>query len=272
MSGSGQTADKRKVYWSGLSAKVWPLVSASSCAPADDERMDHTSNLLLSSLAPSDSALLQPHLKPYEFKPKHVLFEAREPITAVYFPFNAIVSLVVMLSTGEAIEAAMVGRDGVVGASAALDGRISLSRGITQIPGVGVFCELEHLKRIAFANPSILSLLIRHEQTVYAQAQQSAACNATHSLEARLARWLARARDLAGSESLPFTQEFLAEMLGVRRTSVSLIAHTLQQTGIIQYRRGNIKILNVEGLHECACECYETVKLNYKTLLGQQPN
>jgi CRP-like cAMP-binding protein len=98
------------------------------------------------------------------------------------------------------------------------------------------------------------SLLIRHEQVVYAQAQQTAACNAMHTIEERLARWLLRARDLAQSDTLPFTQEFLAEMLGVRRTSVSTVAHTLQQAGFLKYARGRIHIANLEGLQESACE------------------
>jgi CRP-like cAMP-binding protein len=116
------------------------------------------------------------------------------------------------------------------------------------------------------------SLLIRHEQTVYAQAQQTAACNITHKIEARLARWLLRARDLSQADVLPFTQEFLAEMLGVGRTSVSIVAHTLQKAGLIEYRRGRIRIANVEAMRECACECYSTISKHYDTLLGIFPN
>ena len=166
------------------------------------------------------------------------------------------------------IEAAMVGKDGVVGASAALDGKISLSRAIVQMTGDAVMCDLEVLKKAAMQSQPLLSLLIRHEQTVYAQAQQSAACNATHHVEARMARWMLRARDLSGSETLPFTQEFLAEMLGVRRTSVSLVAHTLQQAGMIKYARGRIQITNLEGMQETACECYGTVNAHYRALLS----
>lgn len=111
-------------------------------------------------------------------------------------------------------------------------------------------------------------MLVRHAEALFAQAQQSVACNVTHALEARLARWLLRSRDLAGSDSLPLTQEFLSQMLGVRRTSVSLVANTLQHAGLIHYRRGHIQIINSEGLREVACECYETVKRNYDRLLN----
>jgi CRP-like cAMP-binding protein len=186
----------------------------------------------------------------------------------VYFPEDCVVSLVVILEGGDAVEAAMVGRDGVLGASAALDGKISLSRAVLQIGGTALACDSEALKRVAMQSEVMLSLLIRHEQTVYAQAQQSAACNVAHNLEARLCRWLLRARDLSGSDTLAFTQEFLAEMLGAGRPSVSVTAHTLQQAGLIKYARGKIHILNLDGLRESACECYETVKSHYDFLLG----
>ena len=162
----------------------------------------------------------------------------------------------------------MVGRDGIVGASAALDGKVSLSRAIVQISGPATTCTPDALKSLAMKSEKLLSLLIRHEQAVYAQAQQSAACNVKHQVELRLARWMLRARDLSQSDNLPFTQEFLAEMLGVQRTSVSLVAHSLQRAGLIKYTRGNIHITNAEGLDEVACECYHTVKSHDAALLG----
>lgn len=166
------------------------------------------------------------------------------------------------------IEAAMVGRDGVVGAAAALDGRKSLSRAIVQLPGKAFACPVEALAAVAFQSKSLISTLMRHEQALFAQAQQSTACMATHDVQARFARWLLRARDLAESNTLPFTQEFLAEMLGVRRTSISPVAHTFQQAGIIRYTRGRIEIVNVEALKDSACECYEAIRTNYQDLLN----
>jgi CRP-like cAMP-binding protein len=109
---------------------------------------------------------------------------------------------------------------------------------------------------------------MRHEQVLFAQAQQSAACNASHAVEARLARWLLRSRDLSGGATLDLTQEFLGQMLGVQRTSVSLVAHTLQKAGLITYRRGRIKITDLKGLRETACECYAAVKTHYDRLLN----
>jgi CRP-like cAMP-binding protein len=229
-------------------------------------------NLLLASLSAADLKLLEPHLRPLEFQQHKILFEAGNSVSAVYFPYDAIISLVVTLSTGELIEAAMVGRDGVIGAAAALDGKISLSRAVVQITGRGVSCDVDVLKHAARQSETLHSLLIRHEQVVYAQAQQSAACNAMHTIEERLARWLLRARDLSLSDRLPFTQEFLAEMLGVRRTSVSTVAHTLQQAGFLKYARGRIEIIDPRGLEESACECYFSVCNYYDTLLGNLPN
>jgi len=170
------------------------------------------------------------------------------------------------------VEAAMVGRDGVLGGLAALDGKMTLSRGVIQLAGDAVVCDPQVLRSVALKSPQLLSLLIRHEQTVYAQAQQSAACFATHHVQARLCRWLLRARDLSGSDTLSFTQEYLAEMLGVRRTSVTVVAHTLQSAGFIKYARGKIQVLNEEGLQEGACECYETVKRQYRQLIGRETN
>jgi CRP-like cAMP-binding protein len=225
-------------------------------------------NLLLGLLSPADLKRLEPHLKTTPLKQHEVLFEADREIRHVYFPTGAVVSLVVSLSTGEMVEAAMVGIDGIVGASAALDGKVSLSRGIVQLAGDAVVCDLDALKSAALQSPALLSLLIRHEQTLYAQAQQSAACFATHHVEARLCRWMLRARDLSDSDTLSFTQEYLAEMLGVRRTSVTVVAHTLQAAGFIKYSRGRIQILNAEALRDSACECYETVRRHYEQLLG----
>jgi CRP-like cAMP-binding protein len=226
------------------------------------------SNRLLASLSSTDAEALRPHLKPVQLKQQKILYETGDAITDVYFPTSAVVSLVVSLSTGEIVEAAMVGRDGVVGASAALDGNISLCRAIVQLAGDAFACEAGALKITALQSQSLLSILIRHEQTVYAQALQSTACMATHDVEARLCRWLLRARDLAQSDILQFTQEFLAEMLGVRRTSVTATALRLQQTGMIKYSRGKIQILDVEALADTACECYATINVHYRALLG----
>jgi CRP-like cAMP-binding protein len=228
--------------------------------------MSNISNILLESLTESDAAAIWPHLKPVHLKSKQILVEAGGHIKAVYFPTGAIVSLVVSLASGATTEAAMVGRDGVVGASSALDGQISLSRAIVQLEGSSLVCEVGALRGSALQSHTFLSTLIRYEQTLFAQAQQSTACMANHDVEERLCRWLLRARDLSGTDTLNFTQEFIAEMLGVRRTSVTLAAHTLQQAGMIKYNRGKIQIIDLEALRASTCECYRAVKDHYALL------
>jgi CRP-like cAMP-binding protein len=225
-------------------------------------------NAVLASLSTGDASAMRPHLKAVNLPQKMVLYEAGDSIKAVYFPLTAVVSLVVTLDQGEMTEAAMVGKDGAVGMASALDGKIAMSRAIVQLGGEAMVCDPTSFKSAVMQSENLLSIVMRHEQTLFAQAQQSTACMANHDVEARLCRWMLRARDLSGSDDLPFTQEFLAEMLGVRRTSVTTVAHTLQNAGIIKYARGKIRILDVEGLSECACECYETVKHQYGQLLG----
>jgi CRP-like cAMP-binding protein len=125
-----------------------------------------------------------------------------------------------------------------------LDSKVALTQAIVQLAGPALVCDAATFKGVAMQSEKLMSLLFRHEQAVYAQAPQSTACMAAHDVQARLCRWLLRARDLSGSDTLNFTQEFLAEMLGVRRTSVAVDAHTLQNAGFIKYSRGKIQIVN----------------------------
>jgi CRP-like cAMP-binding protein len=229
------------------------------------------SNAILASLSASDASALRPHLKATHLQQKTVLYEAGDLVDKVYFPINAVVSLVVTLATGEMTEAAMVGRDGAIGIASALDGKVAMSRAIVQLSGDAMVCDPAAFRGAALQSESLIAKVMRHEQTLFAEAQQSTACMAHHEVDARLCRWLLRARDLSGSDQLPFTQEFLAEMLGVQRTSVTTVARTLQEAGIVKYRRGKIEILDVEGLREGACECYETVKEQHSHLLGTSP-
>jgi CRP-like cAMP-binding protein len=230
--------------------------------------MSISANQLLASLSSSDAEALRPHLKPVQLEHEAILFEPGGTIKDIYFPMGAIVSLVVSLSSGKIIETAMVGKDGVIGAAAALGANIPINRGIVQLAGPAMTCKVGELKNAARKSQPLLSLLFRHEMAVHAQVSQSAACMSTHHVEARLCRWLLRARDLADSDNLQFTHEFIAEMLGVERTSVTLHARTLQNTGMIKYSRGRIQIIDIEALQETVCECYGAVKSFYQTLLG----
>lgn len=227
-----------------------------------------STNQFLAALAATDRDALLPYLKVVELPQELVLFEAGDTIRSIYFPHAGIVSLVVDLVSGDMIEAAMVGRDGVVGGSAALNGDVSLNKAVVQLAGRASVADVDHIRALAERSTAFRTMLVRHEQFVMAQAQQSAACNASHTVETRIARWLLRCRDLAGSDDIALTQEFLAEMMGVRRTSVSLVANTLQKAGLIKYRRGHIRLLDVPALQDCACECYATVKSHSDRLLA----
>ena len=225
-------------------------------------------NRLLASLPSADLEIIRPHLKTIELVHAAVLFEAGDPVTRVYFPHSGIISLVVELGGGEMIEAAMIGRDSIVGASSAMDGAVALNTGIVQVAGAASVLDVKSLRKFANSSSTFRTTLIRHDEVLFAQAQQSVACNVSHAVEARLARWLLRCRDLTGSDTLPLTQEFLGQMLGVQRTSVSLVASTLQKAGLITYSRGHIKITDLQGLREASCECYATVKSHYDRLLN----
>jgi CRP-like cAMP-binding protein len=225
-------------------------------------------NQLLASLNPADFELLRPHLKSVALDHEAVLFDVGDRVDRVYFPSTGIISLVVPLTSGQAIEAAMVGRDSMLGAAVALDVQVSLNKAIVQLAGVGLTLDVERFRDAAEKSPEFRTIVTRHEQALFAQAQQSAACNAAHTVEARLSRWLLRSRDASGSDTLDLTQEFLAQMLGVQRSTVSIVANSLQQAGLITYRRGRIEIVDLNGLQRNSCECYEAVKAHYQRLLN----
>ena len=229
----------------------------------------HSPNHLLAALRAADFELLRPHLRTAELVQEVVLVRAGEPLTHVFFPHNGVISLVVSLASGETVEVAMIGRDSIFGASAALDGRISLTDAVVQLPGVTSTLEVERLRMVADQSIPFRTTLIRHEQALFAQAQQSAACNASHPVDARLARWLLRIHDLSGEDKLYLTQDFLAQMIGVQRNSVSVVAHKLQHAGIIRYNRGHIEITDLRGLEDASCECYKAVSAQYKRLLNE---
>jgi CRP-like cAMP-binding protein len=229
--------------------------------------VNQSENRLLALLSSEVFAELAPHLKVREYDLGAVLAETAGPVTDVYFPYSGIVSLVVELREGDTIETAMVGRDGVVNAASALDGRVSLNKAIVQARAFLGVIPVPAIVAVADRHRDLRSLFIRHEQVLFAESQQSGACNASHMVEARLCRWLLRSRDLIQSDDLELTQEFLAQMLGVQRTSISVVAGALQRAGLISYRRGRVMVLDADGLKRVACECYETVKAQHDQLL-----
>ena len=229
--------------------------------------MAHSPNLLLATLSAETFAALDPHLETIDLKFGDVLSRALTDIDSVYFPHSGVISLVVELSLGSFVETAMIGRNGVLSASAALDGKLSFNKSIVQLAGVSSKIDVDRLREVADAHYPFRSLLVRHDQALFAQSQQSAACNASHSLEARMCRWLLHMRDFADSNDVDLTQDYLAQMLGVARPSVTNVANALQLMGLIRYRRGHIRILDESGMKKCSCECYSKVKANYDRLI-----
>ena len=168
--------------------------------------MQRSPNRLLQTLPPEEFEALRPHLEFVELVRQAVLVEAGSRTTHVYLPLAGAISMMVRLSEGQTIEVAMVGRDSVFGAAVALDDGIALTDAIVLLPGTAAVIELAHFRAVADRSVSFRAALARHEQALSAQTQQAAACNASHSVEARLSRWLLRARDLCDSETLPLTQ------------------------------------------------------------------
>ncbi|MGN8546390.1 Crp/Fnr family transcriptional regulator [Bradyrhizobium elkanii] len=227
-------------------------------------------NRLLQALPSTEYAQLHPLLETVDLTRETALADAGAPVQRVYFPHSGVVSMMINLSDGQSVEIATIGRDGVVGASAALHERPLLADAIVVVPGSASMVRAEDFREAADRGADFRTLVALYEQALMAQTQQSVACNVSHPVEARLSRWLLRARDLCGSEALPLTQEMLAQMIGVRRNAVSIVAHGFQQAGILRYSRGHIEITDIDGLRKAACECYTTVKAHAEQLIGPE--
>ncbi|MFQ3459200.1 Crp/Fnr family transcriptional regulator [Bradyrhizobium sp. UFLA01-814] len=227
-------------------------------------------NRLLQALPSTEYAQLHPLLETVELTRETALADAGAPVQRVYFPHSGVVSMMINLSDGQSVEIATIGRDGAVGASAALHERPLLADAIVVVPGSASMVRAEDFREAVDRSADFRTLVALYEQALMAQTQQSVACNVSHPVEARLSRWLLRARDLCGSEALPLTQEMLAQMIGVRRNAVSIVAHGFQQAGILRYSRGHIEITDIDGLRKAACECYTTVKAHAEQLIGPE--
>jgi len=224
--------------------------------------MPHLKNRLLSRISPVDLEDLRRKLRVVELPHGKVLAQSRGTVEQVYFPHSGIISCVVELEDGQAIESGMIGNDGDFGAAQALDAKLSLHKVMVQVPGWASVVDADHLKAVAQSSPEFLTLLIKYEQFFLGHVQQTTACNAVHNVEQRTCKWLVRMHDLAGNE-LPLTQEFLAQMMGVRRTSVTEVASQMQKEGLISYRRGKVTILSMDLVQKRACECHQTVRELY---------
>src|SRR2546430_14335870 len=180
-----------------------------------------------------------------------ILHDAGDEIERVYFPHSGMVWLVAVMQSGAAVETATIGRAGVIGASTGLGVKYSFARAMVQLPGTAAWLSASQFHAAANGSQAIRDLIVHYSGMLLAQVQQSVACNVLHSMEARLCRWLLQAHDCMDGNDIPLTQEFLGQMLGVRRTTVTLAAQLLQSAGLIRYRRGHIQILDRPALERC---------------------
>ena len=217
-------------------------------------------NKLLSALPLTQfNVLLRPYLTTVSLMQGSVLLEAGNEFDHVFFPHTGMISLLVVLKDGKSIETATVGCEGVVGAMAGLGLYKSLVRAVVQLPMSVSRIPAFQFRKAAANSVAISNLCIQYNEVLLSQARVTAACNALHPVEARFCRWLLQSADRAASDVVALTQEFLAEMLGVRRTSVTEVATKLQQAGVITYSRGVITIVDRPALEGMSCECYQTL-------------
>ncbi|MEZ0172259.1 Crp/Fnr family transcriptional regulator [Microvirga sp. TS319] len=228
---------------------------------------DHRTNRLLAALEPEDFTSLYPYMDIVRLARGQVLYEAGEPLRYVYFPHNAMISLVNVMEDGGAVEVAVFGREGVMGLLAEIATREAFGRYIVQMAGSASRIAFERLNDVRNARPNVRKLIANYSQAILMHTFQSVSCNAVHPVEARSCRWILAMHDRANHDTLPLTHEFLAEMLGVQRSTVSMVARTLQTAGLIQQSRGSITVIDRAGLEEAACECYGKIRRIYERLL-----
>jgi CRP-like cAMP-binding protein len=251
-------AKSSNVMYAGVPISEPHATKVALYSPAMPE--DLLANRLLAFLAPEERDRLLRGAKSEPMDAHQVLYAAGREITHVYFPVSGVVSLVIKMTNAANVEAMTIGNEGVIGIPVILGVASTTMEGLCQIPGrvvkVPARVVLEEIRRTTTLN----RLLLRYSEAVMVQLAQHAACNRTHSMEQRCARWLLMARDRVESDEFPLTQQFLAEMLGVRRATVTVIAGALQKAGFINYSRGQIHMVDRRGLEGVACECYEVVR------------
>ena len=220
---------------------------------------------MLSRLPPEELARLRPHLEIVQFEQRQLLFDAGQPIRSVYFPETTVVSLVNMLESGSTVEVGTAGREGMAGLPVFLGADVSSVRAFAQVPGLASRLDARTFLEVA-AKGTLQRLMLRYTDAFLTQVAQTAACNASHVVEERCARWLLMTHDRLDGDELPLTHEFLAFMLGVRRAGVTLALRALRDRGLIRYTRGRVTVVDRAGLERASCECYRSVRAHYERL------
>ena len=224
-------------------------------------------NQLLGAMEPASRKRISPHLEPIELKLGAVVCEAGGLLKHAYFPQGSVLSLLTVLENGSAIETANIGREGAFGLFAAMYSRVSFNRCIVQLVGPMVRCPIEVVQSEFKASEHLRDLFVSFSETLLSQVQQTVACNAMHTTEERMCRWLLMMHDRAEGETLTYTHEFLANILGTNRKSVTLAAQSMQNAGLISYRRGTMQVLDRAGLEKASCECYAIVRKRFDAFL-----
>lgn len=229
-------------------------------------------NRLLAVLPREIHQKLVPQLKLVSLEQGKILHYPGETIEEIYFPLDCLFSITITMKDGTTAEAGVVGNREMLGVNAFMGGKeTTQTEYIVQIAGSAIKVDAKLLRDEFERNQEVRNLFLRYTQALIAQISQTTACNSLHPLEERLARWLLEAQDRVEKDQIKLTQEFISEMLGVRRAGVTQAAQKLQETGLIRYNRGHIHILNQQGLEAASCECFRTVKDEYDRLLGVIP-
>lgn len=227
-------------------------------------------NRLLSALPPDVLRRLEPDFEIHSAGFKEVLYGEEEAIAHIHFPIDCVVSVLTTMCNGDAVEVGTVGNEGFAGLPVLLGDTVApaSSRAFSQVPGESLRMRSDDFLEAIEREPAFHTLLLRYANSFVLQIAQASACNRLHTIDERCCRWLLMTHDRVGSDHLALTQEFLAQMLGVRRASVNAVAGLLQRSGLIRYSRGNITVLDREGLEKGACECYWVIRKEQERLLG----
>jgi CRP-like cAMP-binding protein len=224
-------------------------------------------NRLLAGLPRADSQRLDGQLEPVSLSLKQILYEPGNPMVEVYFVRSGMVSMITPMRNGMSIEVATIGSEGMVGLPAFLGTNVARTRYLVQIPGEALRLKSDILRQETARQGALHRVLNLYTNAFLIQEAQTVACNGLHTVKQRCCRWLLLTHDRVRANEFPLTQEFFAQMLGVRRASVAEVARMLQRTGLIRYRRGQVTILDRDGLQKAACECYSVIKSSFQQIV-----
>ena len=226
-------------------------------------------NILLTGFSEADMAALGPSLRTVQLPHNQIVLHPGDEVPRVYFPETAVLSVITTMRDGRRIETATIGFESAVGIVPALTNQSIFSQVVAQIPGEALCLPASSLRSRVAQSPGLLQLMLRFVHSNANQAEQSVACNALHGVEPRLSRWLLMTSDRVQGDTIALTQEYLAVMVGVQRTTVTATCADLRSAGLIQYKRGQIKIIDRPGLEKRACECYAINRDNFMRLAAK---